>query len=197
MTCTGREVETLESDAIRNWPQMNTDEHGCSLSGGWSINRLTRATIGAALEVSNALGCGFLEKIYENALAIELRCRGLKVVQQAGMEVRYRGALVGEYYADLLVQDQLIVEIKAARELDPRHEAQCINYLRAARLPLCLLLNFSRPRLEIRRIAGHGLAAARFGLATDEHGYFLSSGNEINGSSCRHCVNGHEAPRWF
>jgi GxxExxY protein len=140
---------------------MNTD---ASLCGELQINELTGAAIGAAIEVGNLLGCGFLEKVYENALAIELRCRGFKVIQQAGIAVRYKGKLVGEYYADLLVEDRLNVEIKVAHGLDPRHEAQCINYLRAARLPVCLLLNFSRPRVGIRRIAGLGL-----GMATDEH----------------------------
>jgi GxxExxY protein len=141
---------------------MNTDEHGCSLSSGSGINRLTRVVIGAALEVSNTLGCGFLEKVYENALAIELRHRGIKAMQQTQILVRYKQQVVGQYFADLLVDDRLIVEIKASRTFDDRHEAQCINYLHAARLPLCLLLNFSRPRLEIRRIAGCG-------MATDEH----------------------------
>jgi GxxExxY protein len=87
---------------------------------------------------------------------------GIGVAQQSQVVVRYKQGIVGRYYADLLIDDRLIVEIKASRAIDDRHEAQCINYLRAARLPLCLLLNFSRPRLEIHRIA-------RSGMATDEH----------------------------
>ena len=118
-----------------------------------NINGLTHTTIGGAFTIANVLGCGFLEKVYENAMAIELRGRGLSVSQQHEIEVRYRGDLVGVYYADLLVQDRLVVEIKAVQELNRVHEAQCLNYLKASGLPLCLLINFARPRLEVRRIA--------------------------------------------
>src|SRR5258706_2436138 len=124
---------------------MNTDDRG-------RLNILSARVIGAAQRVSTTLGCGFLEKVYENALAIELRRNGLAVDQQPGIIVRYRREIVGEYLADLLVENRIIVELKAVRALDSIHEAQCINYLRASGLPLCLLLNFSRPRLDVRRI---------------------------------------------
>ena len=124
---------------------MNTDERT-------QLNELSGKVIGAAQKVSSTLGCGFLEKVYENALALELRLRGIRVEQQAGMAVRYEREIVGEYFADLVIEDKLIVELKVARSTDPIHEAQCINYLRTSGLALCLLMNFARPRLDVRRI---------------------------------------------
>ena len=125
---------------------MNTDER----RGG--INETTEKIIGAALKVSNVLGCGFLEKVYENALVIELRKQGLDVKQQCGVSVRYEQEIVGQYMADLVVENEVIVELKAVTVIDGVHRAQCINYLRASGRRLCLLLNFGRPRLEIARI---------------------------------------------
>ena len=104
---------------------MNTDEHGCLDS---SINTITRRVIGAAQTVSNTLGCGFLEKVYENALMIELKEMGLRVEQQKEIQVRYKEEIVGVYLADLIVEDAVIVELKAAFSLDRAHRAQCINY---------------------------------------------------------------------
>ncbi|HEY1935417.1 MAG TPA: GxxExxY protein [Acetobacteraceae bacterium] len=85
-------------------------------------------------------------------MACEMRAAGLAVAQQKGITVYYNGIVVGEYVADLVVEDAVVVELKASRALDPAHTAQCINYLKATGLHLCLLLNFARPRLEIRRI---------------------------------------------
>ncbi len=116
------------------------------------INALTRRIIRAAHDVSNALGCGFLEKVYENALAHELRKAGLKVLQQHPVRVFYDGVVVGDYVADLLVEDSVLVELKAAKGLDETHLAQCLNYLRATGLRVCLLINFGRPRLGVKRI---------------------------------------------
>jgi GxxExxY protein len=116
-------------------------------------NSLTEVVIGCAFTVSNTLGTGFLEKVYENALAHELRKAGLRVQQQAPLQVRYDGMLVGEYIADLLVEDRLLVELKTVKNLDEIHTAQCINYLKATGLRLCLLLNFAKSRVEIKRIA--------------------------------------------
>ncbi len=115
-------------------------------------NAVTANIIGAAQFVSSALGCGFLEKVYENALRVELERRGLHVSQQHSVHVRFRGEIVGEYFADLLVEDRIVVELKAVKAISPVHEAQCMNYLRATGFQVCLLLNFARPRLEIRRI---------------------------------------------
>jgi len=113
---------------------------------------LSRSVIGAALRVSNSLGIGFLEKVYENALAVELRLCGHEFEQQRAIEVRYRGELVGVYQADLVVDGRPVVELKAVEALSPAHKAQCLNYLRASGLHTGLLINFGRPRLEVRRI---------------------------------------------
>jgi GxxExxY protein len=117
------------------------------------INQISEKIIGCAFTVSNVLGVGFLEKVYENALAHELRKAGLSVAQQRQMTVRYDGVIVGEYVADLVVEGAVIVELKHARVLDDIHLAQCLNYLRATGLHLCLLINFGRPRVEVRRIS--------------------------------------------
>jgi GxxExxY protein len=119
---------------------------------GPELDRISERTIGCAMTVANTLGCGFLEKVYENALAVELRRCGISVEQQAGVAVRYHDVVVGQYVADLLIEHALVVELKAVRALDNVHRAQCMNYLRASSLHLCLLLNFGRPRLEIRRL---------------------------------------------
>ncbi len=101
--------------------------------------------------MSNALGAGFLEKVYENALALELRKSGLEVKQQAPVSVFYEGTLVGEFFADLLVSNTVIVELKAVKEFSDAHAAQCLNYLKATGQPICLLLNFGKPRVEVKR----------------------------------------------
>jgi GxxExxY protein len=126
--------------------RINTDE---GLLGETAV---TKAIIGAAYEVSNRLGCGFLEKVYENALVVELQAMGRKVEQQRTFEIRYRGELVGIYQADLIVDDEVVVELKAARSLEPLHRAQCMNYLRAANLAIGLLINFGLPRIDIQRV---------------------------------------------
>jgi len=113
---------------------------------------LTERIIGCAMTVSNALGAGFVEKVYENALAHELRKAGLEVAQQRGVTVSYDGIIIGDYAVDLLVQESVIIELKATKAVADVHRAQCINYLRATGLHLCLLLNFGNPRLEIKRI---------------------------------------------
>jgi GxxExxY protein len=118
-----------------------------------ALNQISQRIIGCAFTVMNTLGCGFLEKVYENALAHELRKANLRVVQQFGMTVMYDGASVGDYTADMVVEDSVIVELKAVKTLDGVHSAQCLNYLKASGLPLCLLLNFGKPRVEIQRIA--------------------------------------------
>ncbi len=115
---------------------------------GERLDELSGAVIGCAFAVHNTLGAGFLEKVYGNALAHELRKRGLAVVQQRGIKVVYDGVVVGEYFADLVVEEKLLVELKTAKALDEGHCAQCMDYLRATGLQLCLLLNFGRPRLE-------------------------------------------------
>ena len=120
------------------------------------LNALSGRVIACAFTVLNTLGAGFLEKVYENALAYEVRAAGLSAVQQYGAKVRYKDILVGEYFADLLINDVLLVELKTVKALDDAHRMQCTNYLKAIDLQLCLRLNSSKPRLEIKRVA-HGL----------------------------------------
>jgi GxxExxY protein len=119
------------------------------------LNVLSEQIIRGAFAVSNTLGCGFLEKVYENALAHELRKMGLSVAQQHGIVVTYDDIVVGEYAADLLVGESVLVELKAVRSFDDIHQAQCMNYLRATGMHLCLLLNFGKPRLDIKRIVSN------------------------------------------
>ena len=117
------------------------------------LNDLSGAVIGCAFTMLNTLGAGFLEKVYENALAREFREAGLAVVQQPGVKVMYRGTTVGEYFADLVVENLLLVELKAVKALEEAHRAQCVNYLTATGLRLGLVFNFGKPRLEIKRVA--------------------------------------------
>jgi len=121
------------------------------------INQITEKIIGAAYRVSNTLGSGFLEKVYENAFAYELTKTGLSINQQSPIKVKYDGVIVGDYIADLLVEDCVLVEIKTVKQLDDSHMAQCMNYLKATGLNICLLFNFSSRRLEFKRIV-HNLA---------------------------------------
>jgi GxxExxY protein len=116
------------------------------------MNKITELVIGGAYRVANTLGCGFLEKVYENALAHELRKAGLRVDQQKSIEVYYDGVVVGYYVADLLVEDRVPVELKTARSLDDVHLAQTLNFARAARVSLALLINFGSSRVEVKRV---------------------------------------------
>jgi GxxExxY protein len=116
------------------------------------INSITEKIIGSAYKVSNNLGCGFLEKVYENALAYEVKKFGLKVEQQKKVKVYYEMAEVGTYEPDLLIEELIIVELKTVKALEDVHKAQCLNYLKATRLKICLLINFGNPRIEVKRI---------------------------------------------
>ena len=116
----------------------------------YKYQETTQQIIGAAYKVHNSLGAGFLEKVYENALAIELRNCGLSVAQQSQVEVRYRGQIVGSYVGDLIVADKIVVEIKAISKLEKAHEAQLVNCLKATAMPVGLLVNFDRS-VEVRR----------------------------------------------
>ena len=115
------------------------------------MDSISGSVIGAAQRVSLELGVGFLERVYENSLVLELEGAGLVVEQQKPVHVRYAGRVVGDYVPDILVEHEMIVEIKAMPAIEPNHRQQCINYLRATGLRICLLLNFGRPRLEVRR----------------------------------------------
>ena len=105
-----------------------------------------------AFDVLNTLGCGFLEKVYENAMVVALREAGIEVSQQVPLRVHYKDVLVGDYIADVVVDNAVLVEIKATEEHSPVYVAQVLNYLRASELPVGLLLNFGRPKLFYRRL---------------------------------------------
>jgi len=116
-----------------------------------SDDEITEAVIGAAFRVQDTLGNGFLEKVYENAMRVEVSKIGLRVEQQKPISVVYNGEVVGEYFADLLVADRVLVELKAVRALDEVHTAQILNYLKATGFRNGLLLNFGTPRVEVSR----------------------------------------------
>ncbi len=116
------------------------------------INDITYAINGAVFEVNNILGPGFLEKVYENALLVELKKRGLKAKNQVPIKVSYKGEVVGDYAADLLVADKVIVELKTVENLDKAHEAQLLNYLKATGLHVGLLVNFKHKKADIKRM---------------------------------------------
>ncbi len=117
-------------------------------------SEVTGRILEAAFEVINELGAGFLESVYENAMILALRAKGLRVESQAPLAVRFRGELVGQFYADLLIESRVIVELKAVKSLLPEHLAQVVNYLKATKMEVGLLLNFGSPKLEYRRLHG-------------------------------------------
>ena len=116
------------------------------------VNAVTEKIIGCAYRVSNSLGIGFVEKVYENALAHDIQNTGLKVIQQAPIKVLYDGIVVGDFFADLLVEEQVLVELKAVSMLNDEHVAQSLNYLRATGLEICLLINFGTPKVQLKRL---------------------------------------------
>jgi GxxExxY protein len=116
------------------------------------IDQLTYAINGAVFEVKNVLGYGFLEKVYENALLSELNIRGIKAESQVAINVMYKGSIVGEYYADLIVQNKVVLELKSLERLQSIHEAQILNYLTATRYQVGLLVNFTFPKAEIKTV---------------------------------------------
>jgi len=124
---------------------MNADERRY-------FDSLTERVLGAIFEVANTLGAGFLEKVYERALLKERSILGIQAVSQVSFPVTYKGEYVGEYYADILVENVLVVELKCVERLASQHTAQCLNYLRASGRSLCLLVNFQRPTVEWKRV---------------------------------------------
>ncbi|MEO5374335.1 MAG: GxxExxY protein [Alphaproteobacteria bacterium] len=116
------------------------------------LDDLTGRIIGAAFTVSNTLGHGFLESVYKNALVEELLNGGMRVAKEKAFRITYREKDVGLYVADLVVEDAVIIELKAIDALSSAHRAQLLNYLSASGLPVGLLMNFGRPRLEVRRV---------------------------------------------
>lgn len=112
---------------------------------------ITKAVIGCAFEVINELGAGFLESVYEKALLLALRQKGLAVIAQHPIHVMFRNQCVGDFYADLFVEGKVIVELKAVKAIAPEHQAQIINYLNATGIEVGLLINFGTPKLEFKR----------------------------------------------
>ena len=115
------------------------------------LDQLTYKINGAIFEVNRVLGGGFLEKVYENALVLELRNQGLKADAQVPISVFYKDEVVGEYLADILVEDKVILELKAVDQLQKVYEAQLLNYLKATGIKVGLLVNFKHPKADIKR----------------------------------------------
>ncbi|BEV08601.1 GxxExxY protein [Methylophilus sp. DW102] len=113
---------------------------------------LTNRIIGCAYEVSNTLGVGFLEKVYENALTIELKNANLLVEQQVPLDVTYQSTIVGHFVCDLRVNQSVIVELKACSGIDNAHIVQCMNYLKASQHRFGLIINFGKPKVEVKRV---------------------------------------------
>ena len=116
------------------------------------IDNITYGIRGAIFEVNSVLGPGFLEKIYENALALELKRKGFKAACQAPIKVQYKEDIVGEYFADLLVESKVIVELKTVERIEKIHEAQLLNYLKATGIKVGLLVNFRHAKAQIKRL---------------------------------------------
>lgn len=113
---------------------------------------LTQEIIGAAFEVHNILGYGFLERVYHKALQSELVARGIKVEVEHPIKVSYKGTVVGEYFADLLVENTIVVELKIAPEYNPKDESQLLNELKATGMKVGLLVNFGRSKVAFKRL---------------------------------------------
>ena len=117
---------------------------------------ITEKILGACFEVIKELGAGFLESVYEKALLIALKEAGMRVQSQVPLKVFFREQCVGEFFADLVVEEKIIVELKAVKALAPEHQAQVINYLKATGIEVGLLVNFGSARLEYKRLYGKG-----------------------------------------
>lgn len=115
-------------------------------------DELTGKILKSCFEVSNELGSGFLESVYEKALTVALSQAGLRARTQVPLKVMFRGVIVGDFFADLLVEDKVLVELKSVTRIAPEHKAQVINYLNATGLPTGLLVNFGPPRVEYFRL---------------------------------------------
>ncbi len=118
----------------------------------YSLEPLTRELIGAAFEVHKVLGYGFLERVYQRAMQVELTLRKVKVELEPKLQVHFKGVIVGDYASDLLVEDKIVVELKTDPEYLPAHEAQLLNELKGTRIHLGYLINFGRTKLEFKRM---------------------------------------------
>lgn len=124
---------------------------------------LTGQMLEAGFEVINELGAGFVESVYERAMLIALRQKGLVADNQHPLKVMFRGQCVGDFFADLLVEERIIVEAKAVKTLLPEHQAQLIHYLKATGLEVGLLVNFGNDKLEFKRCYNHASGAEKRG----------------------------------
>jgi GxxExxY protein len=153
ISCLINQFTTIVS--LENWQaKFNTDERGWTrmkISLDKRTEKLTERIIGSGFEVLNELGHGFPEAIYQKALVHELGQDEISVEQQVPFQVRYKGVTVGSYYADIVVEERIIIELKTIEKLIPAHVGQVLNYLRASSLHVGLLLNFAKPKLEYRR----------------------------------------------
>jgi GxxExxY protein len=131
---------------------MNTDETQINAAKDYSLRPITEQLIGAAFEVHNVLGYGFLERVYQRAMQVELQLRGVKVELEPMIKVRFKGVIVGDYAADLLVADKILVELKTDSEYQSLHEAQLLNELRGTGIRIGYLINFGRERVEYKRM---------------------------------------------
>ncbi|RAU20468.1 GxxExxY protein [Paramagnetospirillum kuznetsovii] len=131
---------------------MNTNRPSGGEGLSPEVEAVTKTVIGAAFEVSNVLGAGFLEVLYRRAMVKELRLRGLEAEEEVRFTVHYKGDDIGTYVADLVVDGCVVVELKALDSLTGAHSAQVLNYLRASGLKVGMLFNFGRPRLEMKRL---------------------------------------------
>ena len=131
---------------------MNTDETQIKPSKDFSLQPITEQLIGAAFEVHNVLGYGFLERVYQRAIQVELQLRGVKVELEPKIQVEFKGVIVGDYAADLLVADKILVELKTDAEYQPLHEAQLVNELHGTGIRVGYLVNFGRERVEYKRM---------------------------------------------
>ncbi len=113
---------------------------------------LTEKVIGVCFEVSNELGAGFLESVYQKALVIALTQKGFAVEEQVPLKVKFRGQTVGDFYVDILINGKLILELKSVKSISSEHEAQLINYLKATGIKVGLIINFGRTKLEWKRL---------------------------------------------
>ena len=120
-------------------------------NGGLKHSEITSAIIGCAFPVINELGAGFLESVYERAMLVALAEKGISATCQQPVKVMFRNECVGDFYADILVENKVIVELKAVKSLTPVHQAQVINYLKATGIEVGLLINFGNPKLQYKR----------------------------------------------
>lgn len=132
-------------DRERDW------ESNAAKIAGLKHEAITRVVIGCAFEVIKELGAGFVESVYERALLVTLRQKGMAAISQHPIKVMFRCVCVGEFVADIFVEEKVIVELKAVKAIAPEHQAQVINYLNATGIEVGLLINFGNPKLEYKR----------------------------------------------